>query len=105
VDEYLCLTLLARPSESEADFKARLSTFWTSVLRTKPDDFEKVYAEAVAFERHADRLGRRYLIEAGVADALCESLAKAGLEFQPLDPDDLYSKYEAAPPDWFWIEH
>ena len=105
MDEYLCLTLLARPGESEADFKARLSAFWTSMQREKPDEFVKVYAEAVAFERHADRLGRRYLIEANVADTLREALFHSGLAFQPIDPDDFYSKYEAAPPEWFWIEH
>ena len=105
MDEYLSLTLLSRPGETEAAFKARLSTFWSSMLRESPDAFEKVYAEAVAFERTTDRLGRRYLIEAGVADALTPLLDGAGMAFDPIDADDLYSKYEAAPPDWFWIEH
>src|SRR5260221_14656910 len=104
MDDYLCLTLLAQPGEPEAAFKARLSAFWTSMLREKPDKFEKVYAEAVAFEHHADRLGRRYLIESGVADPLQAALASAGIAHQPIDPDDLYSRYEAAPPEWFWIE-
>ena len=105
MDEYLCLTVLSRPSEPDAEFKARLSAFWTTMLRTRPDDFEKVYAEAVAFERHADRASRRYLIEAGVAGVLEAELPAAGLDHAPLDADDLYSKYEAAPPEWFWIEH
>ena len=105
MDEYLCLTLLSRPAESQADFKARLSAFWTRMLREKPDDFEKVYAETVAFERQTDRLSRRYLVEAAAIDALTRELSAAGLDFAPIDPDDLYSKYEAAPPDWFWIEH
>jgi hypothetical protein len=105
VDEYLCLTLLSRPGEAEADFKARLSAFWTRMLRERPADFEKVYAEAVAFDRQTDRLGRRYLVEAGAAGVLAPELAAAGLDHAPLDPDDVYSKYEAAPPDWFWIEH
>ena len=42
MDEYLCLTVLSRPSEPDAEFKARLSAFWTTMLRTRPDDFEKV---------------------------------------------------------------
>lgn len=105
MDEYLCLTLLSRPGETEAGFKARLSGFWTRMLREKPAEFEKVYAEATAFEPDADRLARRYLVEADVADVLAAELAAAGLDHRPLDPDDLYSKYEAAPPDWFWIEH
>ncbi len=105
MDEYLCLTLLSRPGEPEGEFKARLSAFWTRMLRERPADFEKVYAEAVAFEPHGGRLSRRYLVEAGAADVLAAELAAAGLEHAPIDPDDLYSKYEAAPPDWFWIEH
>jgi hypothetical protein len=105
VNEYLCLTLLSRPGEAEAEFKLRLSAFWTRMLREKPDDFEKVYAEAAAFEPQPDRLTRRYLIEAGVAEVLEAELAAAGLDHRPVDPDDLYSKYEAAPPEWFWIEH
>ncbi|HUR56005.1 MAG TPA: hypothetical protein VMZ71_17850 [Gemmataceae bacterium] len=105
MDGYLCLTVLSRLSEPEGEFKARLSAFWTKMLRGRPDDFEKVYAETVAFERQTDRLSRRYLIEAGVASVLEVELPAAGLDHAPLDPDDLYTKYEAAPPDWFWIEH
>ena len=105
MDDYLCLTLLSRPGESEAEFKLRLSAFWSGMLREKPDEFEKVYAEATAFEPHADRIGKRYLIEAGVGDALGEALARSSLACQPLDPDDIYTKYEAAPPEWMWIEH
>jgi hypothetical protein len=105
VDEYLCLVVLSRPSEPEAEFKARLSAFWTKMLRERPADFEKVYAEAVAFERQTDRLSRRYLIETGVAEVLAAELQSAGLDHAPIDADDVYSKYEAAPPEWFWIEH
>ena len=105
MDEYLCLTLLSRPGESEADFKARLSAFWTRMLREKPAEFEKVYAETVAFERQTDRLSRKYLVEAGVIGVLGSELSAAGLDHAPIDPDDLYSKYEAAPPEWMQIEH
>ena len=105
MDEYLCLTVLSRAGEGEAEFKARLSAFWTRMLREKPDDFEKVYAETVGFEPHAGQLARKYLIEAGVADVLVPELRAAGVDHLPIDPDDLYSKYEAAPPEWFWIEH
>jgi hypothetical protein len=105
LDDYLCLTLLSRPDESEPVFKGRLSSFWTAMLRGNPAAFEKVYAETVAFERHEDRLGKRYLVEAGAAEKLTAAVAAAGLAFLPIDADDLYSKYEAAPPEWFWIEH
>lgn len=105
MDDYLCLTILSNPGEPEAEFKSRLSAFWTIMLREKPDDFEKVYAEEVAFEPHNNGLSRKYLIEATAADVLEKQLRSAGLDLLPIDPDDLYSKYEAAPPEWFWIEH
>jgi len=34
-----------------------------------------------------------------------DELTAASVDFVPVDEDDVYSKYEAAPPDWFWIEH
>ena len=105
MDEYLCITVLSRPGESEADFKARLSAFWTHMLRTRETDFERVYAETTQFERDGDRLGRKYLVEAEVAPVLEGELRAAGLGHEPIDPDDLYSKYEAVPPEWMWIEH
>lgn len=105
MDEYLCVTLASAPGESEADFKARISRFWTHMLRTRPDDFEKVYAEEVNFESAGDTLRRKYLVEASVVKVLTAELSAAGVGHIPVDPDDLYTKYEAAPPDWFWIEH
>lgn len=105
MDDYLCITILAGSGESEADFRGRLSAFWTMMLREHEADFEKVYAEMSAFERHEQRLGRKYLVEADVAHRVTEQLLRAGLDHLPLDPDDVYSKYEAVPPEWFWIEH
>jgi hypothetical protein len=105
VDEYLCLTLVANVGETEAAFKTRLSEFWTGLCRGNPDLFEKVYAETVAFEPHAGRPSRKYLVEAAAAAPLAPALKAAGMAHLPVDPDDVYSKYEAAPPEWFWIEH
>jgi hypothetical protein len=105
VDEYLCLTLVAIPGETESAFKTRLSEFWSGLCRGMPDTFEKVYAESVAFEPHDGRLGRKYLVETKAIDALEPALKAAGMAHLPVDPDDVYSKYEAAPPEWFWIEH
>jgi len=105
VDDYVCVTVCSQPGEAEADFAARLSRFWTHMLRARPDEFERVYAETTKFERHGDRLARQYLAELGVADLLEQELAAAGLQHQPIDRDDLYSKYEASPPDWMQIEH
>jgi hypothetical protein len=99
------LTVKSRPGEAEAEFKSRLSTFWTGQLRTHADEFEKVYAETVEFEKDGDALTRQYLIEASVADLLEKELRAGEVDFLPLDRDELYSKYEAAPPDWMWIEH
>ena len=103
--EYLCLTLLSNPGESEAAFKARLADFWTYMLRNRPADYEKVYAEATRFGRIKDQLGRQYLVEEGVIDALVAEFTAHGLAIVPIDPDDTYSKYEATSPDWFQIEH
>lgn len=105
MDEYLCLTLLANAGESESAFKARLSEFWTGLCRRAPGTFEKVYAETVAFEPHGGRPGRKYLVEVVAADEIAAALRTAEMDHLPVDPDDLYSKYEAAPPEWFWIEH
>jgi hypothetical protein len=105
VDDYLCLTLVAKPGETEPAFKARLSELWTRLCRARPETFEKVYAETVAFEPHGDRLTRKYLVESAAADSVAAAAKDSGLDHIPIDPDDLFSKYEAAPPDWFWIEH
>jgi hypothetical protein len=104
-DEYLCVTIMARPGEAESAFKTRISELWSSLVRGNPDLFERVYAETTAFERHHDRLTCKYLVEADAAEAVCAAITRANLDVLPLDPDDLYTKYEAAPPDWFWIEH
>jgi hypothetical protein len=104
-DDYLCLTIRSRHDESEPNFKARLSAFWTLMLRNHPADFERVYAETVKFERQGEQLSRQYLVEAGVTGILEIELRSAGIEFEPIDPDEVYSKYEATPPEWMWIEH
>ena len=91
--EYVCLT------------KMRLSAFWTLMLRNHPADFERVYAETTSFEHKGMQLSRQYLVEAGATGLLEIEMRHAGLEYEPIDPDEIYSKYEATPPDWMWIEH
>jgi hypothetical protein len=105
MDEYLCLIVLSRPAESQADFAARLTRFWTHMLRTHPAEFEKVYAETTAFGSEGDRTSRQYLVRHDVVDLLEREFAAADLEHEPIDRDDVFSKYEATPPDWMWIEH
>ena len=102
--EYVCLTVLAEPEEAEAGFKARLlhsgrtcsATSWTST---------SVCAEATRFGRAEGRVSRQYMVEAAVAAAVTAELVAKGLTFAPVDVDDTYTKYEAASPDWFQIEH
>lgn len=105
MDDYVCVVLKSRPDESEAGFKARLSTLWTHMLREHPDDFEKVYAEACAFETRDACLTRKYLVEFDVIEKLQRQFQATGMDHEPIDGEDRYSKYEATPPDWFWIEH
>jgi hypothetical protein len=105
VDEFVCLTVRSAPGEGDADFSARLSRFWTQMLRTRPDDFEKVYAETTRFEAAGDRRTRRYAVEGSVVGVLEGELARAGIEHEPVDHDDVYSKYETVAPEWMQIEH
>jgi len=104
-DEYLSLTVLSRPGEDGAAFKSRLSQFWTHMLRNHPDDFKKVYAETVEFDSAGDRISRQYLFEAAIVDRLEAELIAATVDHEPIDRDEHYSKFEATPPDWMWIEH
>ena len=105
MDDYVCITVLSKPDESELDFGARLSRLWTRMLRGHKADFERVYAETAKFEPHKDRLSRKYLAHAAVVPVLEAELAAAELEHEPNDLDDRYTKYEACPPDWMQIEH
>jgi hypothetical protein len=103
--EYLSLTLIADPGESETAFKARLATFWTHMIRNKPDDYEKVFAEATAFATEAGRVSRQYMVEAAAIDAVLKEASASRIAYLPIDPDETYTKYEASGPDWFQIDH
>jgi hypothetical protein len=105
MDEYVCLTVLSQIGESQGDFAARLSRFWTHMLRNRKSDFEKVYAETTKFGADDDRLSRQYLAQLEVIDILEAEMQSAGVEFKPVDRDDIFSRYEATPPDWMQIEH
>ena len=105
MDEYLCATVRSRSGESADDFRKRLTAFWSHMLRALPEDFERVYAETAKVQLAGDRLTRQYLLEAAVANVLAAELISADLDHDPIDADDVYTKYEATPPDWFQIEH
>jgi hypothetical protein len=104
-EEYLSLTVRSKPAENEAAFKTRLSHFWTVMLRDHKLEFEKVYAETVKFGSEDGCLTRQYLFESSIADLLEQQLLKADVEHHAIDRDDVYSKFEATPPEWMWIEH
>jgi hypothetical protein len=105
MDDYLSVTVKSRSAEAAEDFKKRLIVFWSHMIRERPNEYKDVYAETTRFEPAGDRLTRKYLVAAAVADVLERELASAGVDFEPIDPDDRYSKYEATPPEWFQIPH
>jgi hypothetical protein len=105
VDEYVCVTVRSAPGEGADGLNKRLVAFWSHMLRARPDDFERVYAETTRFQPAGEVVTRTYLVEAGTVDVIAAELKKAGIEHADIDPDDVYSKYEATPPDWFQIEH
>jgi len=75
------------------------------MLRRHKAAFEKIYAETPAFEKKGELLVRKYLIEADIVAELEPQLRSQGIDFEPIDEDEVYSRYEATPPEWFWIEH
>ena len=105
MEEFVCVTVTSASGESQTDFSARLSRFWTHLLRTRPDDFERVYAETIRFESANGRWSRQYLVAVDAVDWLEGEMKSAGVTHASIDRDDLYSKYEATPSDWMQIEH
>jgi len=105
VDEYVCVTLKSHSGEGADAFNKRLIVFWSHMIRDQPDAYLHVYAETTRFESDADRVTRRYFVGTGAVEILQAELAVAGIDFDPIDVDDLYPKYEATPPEWFQIPH
>jgi hypothetical protein len=105
MDDFVCLTLLAKPGETASLFQSRLYAFWTHMLRNKPDDYERVYAEATEFESEQSRVSRRYMVQPDAIEVLQTELAAQEIAFLPVDMDDLYSKAEASSSEWFQLEH
>ena len=104
-DEYLGLTVLSHPGETEAAFTGRLVAFWTHMLRTRPEVYERVYAEATAFEASGGRVSRQYMVEPDAVPAVTAELGGQGLGFEPVDEGELYSKDEVSGRHWFQIPH
>jgi hypothetical protein len=105
VDDHLCIEVRSKPGESKAEFHKRLIEFWSRLLRSRPDDYKRVYAESADANGGISTFSRKYLVHSEIAVLLEAELTRAGLDHEPIDRDDLYSKYEAAPPEWFQIPH
>jgi hypothetical protein len=104
-DEFLCMTLHSNPGETLAQFKTRLTEFWTYMIRTKPDEYEQVYAESRDFEQVAGKIQRSYMIEIAVLPVLQAACAELGMGHLPVDVDDTYNRHEASTSEWFQIPH
>lgn len=104
-EDYLCVTVVGRPGESEAAFRGRLTAFWSHFLRTRPADYEAVHAEATAFGAADDRVTRQYVVGADAVGVLTAELTAAGVGWEPVDADDVYTKHEASGAEWFQIPH
>ncbi|MBP3956187.1 hypothetical protein J8F10_12925 [Gemmata sp. G18] len=105
MSEYLCLTLIAEAGETESAFKTRLTAFWSHLIRTQPDTYEAVYAEAKHFDATGGRVSRQYMVGEGATSAVLEALTTKGIAAAPVDTDDTYTKYEASGSEWFQIAH
>lgn len=105
MEDHICVVVRSKPNETSDEFKKRLIAFWSHVIRTRKDDYERVYAESAAPEADGSAWIRKYMVHVEVADMLEAELRSAGLQYDPIDRDDLYSKYEATPPEWFQIPH
>ena len=105
MEDYLCVTVQSQPGESQDSFKSRLSQVWSKMLREDQDAFEKVYAETARFEQMNSCLTRQYLVEEAAVDEVERRLLESAVHYAPIDREDKFSKYEAAPPEWMQIEH
>ncbi len=105
MEEFQGVTVIGLQGEKELAFSARLSTFWTGVLRQNPDLFEKVYAETTEFEVENGCPTRKYAIEPDGVEEILRLAQANGVSFLPTDPDDTYTRHEAVAPEWWQIEH
>lgn len=105
VEEFARLTVCSRENESQGEFNKRLIDFWTRFLRVQTEEYKRVYAETARFEIMAAGFARQYLVGCEICSLIQSELLNSRIDFEPIDEDDLYSKYEATPPEWFQIPH
>lgn len=99
------IVAVSRDGESRENFSARLSEFWTHMLREFKADFEKVYAETIEFEQVQERFQRDYLCQEDVVSLVVREMESARIDHQPVDFEDRWNKYEAIASEWMQIEH
>ncbi|MGL6075146.1 MAG: hypothetical protein ACRC8S_13380 [Fimbriiglobus sp.] len=105
MEEFVCVTVLSEPGESEAAFKSRLTAFWTHMLRQRESTYEQVYSEATKFEADGDQLSRQYMVMPEGVEVLEAELKAAKIGHETIDVDDTYNKYEASGAGWFQLDH
>lgn len=104
-DDYRCVTVRSRLEERADSFNRRLIAFWSLFLREQKEAYGRVYAETSVLEVHGDRVARQYLVGADVVKTIERCMKEAGVDHDPIDVDDVYSRYEATSPEWFQIPH
>ena len=104
-DDYLCVTVKSHPNEDIESFNRRLTAFWSRMIREQKDAYVRVYAESSALDAHGDRASRQYLVGADAVEAIERFMVEAGINHEPIDADEVYSRFEATSPDWFQIPH
>lgn len=105
IDEFVRIVAISQSGESQESFSARLSEFWTHMLRDFKADFENVYAEKIEFELDQRRFQRDYLCREEVVALVLREMKSAQVDYLPVDTDDRWNKYEAVASEWMQIEH
>jgi broad specificity phosphatase PhoE len=104
-DDYFCVTVKSHPSEDAESFNRRLIAFWSRMIREQKDAYVRVYAETSAIVAHGDRASRQYLVGSDAVELIARNMREAGVDHDPVDADEVYSRFEATSPDWFQIPH
>lgn len=105
MEEFARLTIFSRENEPQEQFNKRLIDFWTRFLRGWPEEYKRVHAETARFELRTTRFARQYFLGCEISPLIQRELGSSQVDFESIDEDDLYSKYEATPPEWFQIPH
>jgi hypothetical protein len=75
------------------------------MLREHEETYEHVYAETSVLGSHGERALRQYLVGMDAVEVIARNLRESGIDFDSIDEDEVYSRFEATSPDWFQIPH